>query len=69
MDGAQKMIFLPAPAAFHCPSRRPPDVYLVESHHAIFAKNANPIPVTAAMGFNVGSNDYAGNAGDDLSGD
>ena len=69
MDGAQKMIFLPAPASFHCPSRRPPDVYLVESHHAIFAKNANPIPVTAAMGFNVGSNDYAGNAGDDLSGD
>ncbi len=68
MDGAQKMIFLPGPAAFYCPSRRPPDVYLVESHHVTFAKNVSPIPVSSSQSFFVGSNDYAGNAGDDLSG-
>jgi prepilin-type processing-associated H-X9-DG protein len=69
MDGALKMIFQPGPATFYCPSRRAPAVaYLIESHHAIFAKNATAIPVTAAMGFFVGTNDYAGNAGDDLAG-
>lgn len=69
MDGAKAMIFLPGPAAFYCPSRRAPDGYLIESHHTTFAKNVSPIPVGASNSFNVGSNDYAGNAGDDLSGD
>jgi prepilin-type N-terminal cleavage/methylation domain-containing protein/prepilin-type processing-associated H-X9-DG protein len=69
MDGAKAMIFLTGPVFFYCPSRRPPDVYLIESHHVTFAKNVSPIPVSASLSFNVGSNDYAANAGDDLSGD
>lgn len=60
--GARSMVFLAGPAAFYCPSRRPQDVYLVEAHHKKFAQNAEDNPVGAS--FSVGSNDYAGNAGD-----
>jgi prepilin-type processing-associated H-X9-DG protein len=61
--GARDMVFLPGPVAFYCPSRRQVQAYLVEAHHKRFAQNAEENPVGA--NFAVGSNDYAGNVGDD----
>jgi prepilin-type N-terminal cleavage/methylation domain-containing protein/prepilin-type processing-associated H-X9-DG protein len=60
--GARAMVFLSGPAAFYCPSRRAQAVYLVEAHHKKFAQNAEEN--TVGENFSVGSNDYAGNAGD-----
>jgi len=62
LAGAKAMVFLPGPAAFYCPSRRPPTVLLVEAHHKRFALNAEENSV--GENFFVGSNDYAGNSGD-----
>ena len=61
-DGAQQMVFLPSPPVFHCPSRRPPQLYKVEAHHPIFAVNATPN--AEPTDFYVGAADYASNAGD-----
>jgi prepilin-type N-terminal cleavage/methylation domain-containing protein len=62
--GARAMVFLPAPAGFHCPSRRPAVAYLVESHHPEIALNSKKAEDLSGGGYNVGSNDYAANAGD-----
>jgi prepilin-type N-terminal cleavage/methylation domain-containing protein/prepilin-type processing-associated H-X9-DG protein len=67
-DGALRMVFLAAPVVFHCPSRRPAQVYKVEAHHVQFAKNAAPNPA-GATDFYVGAADYAANGGDGGGGD
>ena len=62
--GARAMVTLPAPAMFHCPSRRPAIVYLVEAHHPEIAVNAKRVEDLAPPGYYLGSADYAANAGD-----
>jgi prepilin-type processing-associated H-X9-DG protein len=62
-DGALRMVFLPAPSVFHCPSRRVSMPYKVEAHHVSFAKNAAPNPA-GATDYYVGAADYAANGGD-----
>jgi prepilin-type N-terminal cleavage/methylation domain-containing protein len=64
MERAKEMIFHSF-SLFHCPSRRPPILYLMRSHHVTFALNA--AKNTPPGDFFVGSNDYAANAGDDCS--
>jgi prepilin-type processing-associated H-X9-DG protein len=60
-----RMVFLPAPVLFHCPSRRVAMPYKVEAHHPTFAKNASPNPA-GATDYSVGAADYAANAGDGI---
>jgi prepilin-type N-terminal cleavage/methylation domain-containing protein/prepilin-type processing-associated H-X9-DG protein len=62
LDGARAMVYMAAPPAFHCPSRRAPLPYKVEAHHAQFAVNAQRNEVGAD--FFVGISDYAANGGD-----
>jgi prepilin-type N-terminal cleavage/methylation domain-containing protein len=62
--GARAMVTLPAPAMFHCPSRRPAIVYLVEAHHPEIAVNAKKVDPLELPGYYLGSADYAANAGD-----
>ena len=64
LEGARAMVFLPAPAGFHCPSRRPAVPYLVESHHPEIAVNAKKAEDLSPPGYFVGSGDYAANCGD-----
>ena len=61
LDGAQKMVFLPSPPAFYCPSRRPVATYKVEAHHPDIARNATRN--TTPTDYYVGAADYAANGG------
>ncbi|MEX0612115.1 MAG: DUF1559 domain-containing protein, partial [Pirellulales bacterium] len=62
--GARQMVYEPAPAVFHCPSRRPAITYKIEAHHPDIAVNAKRNE--EAGDFYVGAADYAANAGDGI---
>jgi prepilin-type N-terminal cleavage/methylation domain-containing protein len=62
LRGAQKMVFSVPPAMFHCPSRRPAQLYKIEAHHPEIAMNAQKND--SGTDYYVGAADYAANAGD-----
>jgi prepilin-type N-terminal cleavage/methylation domain-containing protein len=62
--GARAMATSPSPAMFHCPSRRPAILYLVEAHHPDLAVNAKRVDPLEPPGYYLGTADYAANAGD-----
>jgi prepilin-type N-terminal cleavage/methylation domain-containing protein len=63
MDGGQRLIGNVVPI-FHCPSRRPAQLYFLQGHHCDYARNASP-KANCTDPLPIGTGDYAGNAGDD----